>query len=147
MSSQVVETPLVSADMLTADRLTPDIAGLQPMESLKRRWPMWLGGLLTIAMIVGLARELLGAGLAGLTRSVPGDPWFYVAFALLYLSLPVGDFIIFRKLWGVPAGALAALIPEAVALRFDGSPGAVELSRRSAGFLAPWDGPAALVFT
>ncbi|MBA3877542.1 MAG: glutamate synthase subunit alpha [Anaerolinea sp.] len=48
--------------------------------------------------------------------------------------------------WSV-AGALAALIPEAAALRFDGSPGAVELSRRSAGFLAPWDGPAALVFT
>lgn len=115
MSSQVVETPLVSPDMLTADRLAPDIAGLQPMESLKRRWPMWLGGLLTIAMIVGLARELLGAGLAGLTRSVPGDPWFYVAFALLYLSLPVGDFIIFRKLWGVPAGALAALIKKRIA--------------------------------
>jgi len=48
--------------------------------------------------------------------------------------------------WSV-AAALAAMIPDAAAIRFDGSPGAVELSRRSAGFLAPWDGPAALVFT
>ena len=48
--------------------------------------------------------------------------------------------------WGV-AGALAALIPEAPALRADGNPGAIGLARRSAGFLAPWDGPAAIVFT
>ncbi|MCI0583158.1 MAG: glutamate synthase large subunit [Chloroflexi bacterium] len=48
--------------------------------------------------------------------------------------------------WSV-AGALAALIPEAAALRADGAPGALGLARRSAGFLAPWDGPAAIVFT
>jgi len=48
--------------------------------------------------------------------------------------------------WTV-AGALAALIPEAAALRPDGSPGSAALARRAAGFLAPWDGPAALVFT
>jgi glutamate synthase domain-containing protein 1 len=48
--------------------------------------------------------------------------------------------------WSV-AGALAALIPEAAALRADGAPGGIGLARRSAGFLAPWDGPAAIVFT
>jgi len=48
--------------------------------------------------------------------------------------------------WSV-AGALAALIPESAALRADGAPGALGLARRSAGFLAPWDGPAAIVFT
>ena len=48
--------------------------------------------------------------------------------------------------WSVGA-ALAALMPEAAALRTDGHPGAVVLAHRTAGFLAPWDGPAALVFT
>ncbi len=48
--------------------------------------------------------------------------------------------------WTV-AGALAALIPAAPALRAEGSATAVGMSRRSAGFLAPWDGPAAIVFT
>jgi glutamate synthase (ferredoxin) len=43
--------------------------------------------------------------------------------------------------------ALAALIPEVPALRVDPSPGIATLARRSAGFLTPWDGPAALVFT
>ncbi len=51
--------------------------------------------------------------------------------------------------WSV-AGALAALIPEAAALRADdpaGVAGVAGPARRSAGFLAPWDGPAAIVFT
>ncbi|HSO28887.1 MAG TPA: glutamate synthase large subunit [Candidatus Sulfomarinibacteraceae bacterium] len=48
--------------------------------------------------------------------------------------------------WSVGA-ALVALLPAAPALRADGSPGSVALARRTAGFLAPWDGPAALVFT
>ena len=48
--------------------------------------------------------------------------------------------------WDLP-GALAMLIPAAPALRAEASPGAAALARRTTGFLAPWDGPAALVFT
>ncbi|MFM9829375.1 MAG: hypothetical protein ACKVOB_11625 [Sphingomonas sp.] len=80
-----------------------------PERGTTGRWPMLLGGLLTVAMIVGIAGELLSSGLAGLTRSVPSDPLFYIAFALLYAALPVGDFIIFRKLWRIPASGLVAL--------------------------------------
>ena len=47
--------------------------------------------------------------------------------------------------WSLPA-ALLALIPEASALRTVGHPLAAAFARRTAGFLAPWDGPAALVF-
>ncbi len=42
--------------------------------------------------------------------------------------------------------ALLALVPEAAALRPLGHPLAGAFARRVAGFLAPWDGPAALVF-
>ncbi|MEO5918630.1 MAG: glutamate synthase large subunit [Candidatus Limnocylindrales bacterium] len=48
--------------------------------------------------------------------------------------------------WGI-AAAVASLMPEASALRAEGSMGAAGLVRRTSGFLAPWDGPAALVFT
>jgi glutamate synthase domain-containing protein 2/glutamate synthase domain-containing protein 1/glutamate synthase domain-containing protein 3 len=47
--------------------------------------------------------------------------------------------------WSLEA-ALLALIPEASALRPTGHPLAGAFARRTAGFLAPWDGPAALVF-
>ncbi len=47
--------------------------------------------------------------------------------------------------WTLEA-ALLALIPEASALRPMSHPLAGAFARRTAGFLAPWDGPAALVF-
>ena len=93
----------------------PDLAGLEPVKTLKRRWPMVLGAIVTIAMVAGLARELLGSGLAGLSRAVPHNPLFYLAFALLYLAPPVGDFVIFRRLWGIPLSGLVALLKKRIA--------------------------------
>ena len=81
----------------------------------ERRWPAVLGALLTVAMIVALGRELLGDGLAGLTRAVPRDPRFYLAFALLYLVPQGFDFLIFRRLWGVGRAGFAALTRKRIA--------------------------------
>ena len=47
--------------------------------------------------------------------------------------------------WSLEA-ALLALVPEAQALRRAPHPLVASFGRRTAGFLAPWDGPAALVF-
>ena len=93
----------------------PDLAGLEPVQTLKRRWPMVIGAIVTLAMIAGLGRELFGSGLAGLSRAVPHNPLFYIAFALLYLAPPVGDFIIFRSLLGMPLSGLAALLKKRIA--------------------------------
>ena len=93
----------------------PDLAGLEPVQTLKRRWPMVIGAIITFAMIFGLGRELFGSGLAGLSRAVPHDPLFYVAFALLYIAPPLGDFIIFRRLWGIPLSGLTALLKKRIA--------------------------------
>ncbi|MEG3163916.1 hypothetical protein U1701_04850 [Sphingomonas sp. PB2P19] len=92
-----------------------DIAGLEPLKTIRSRWPAIIGGVLTLAMIAGLARELFGQGLAGLSRSLPHDPRFYLCFAALYMSLPTGDYIIFRRLWGIPIGGLVALIKKRIA--------------------------------
>lgn len=79
------------------------------------RWPTVLGAVLTVAMVVGLGRELLQAGLSGLMNHVPTNPLYYLAFAGLYLASPLGDYAIFRHLWGVPRSALAALIRKRIA--------------------------------
>ena len=93
-----------------------DLAGLEPVQTIRRRWPMLLGGLLTCAMIVGLGNELLGSGLVGLRRAVPVSPAFYTCFALLYLSAPVADLAIFRYLWRIPwGGGFVALNKKRVA--------------------------------
>lgn len=98
-----------------AGAVAPDLAGLEPLETIKSRWPMVFGGLVTMAMIIGLARELLGSGLKGLQHAVPTSPLFYVAFIALYISAPLGDFIIFRRLWRIPLEGLAALMKKRIA--------------------------------
>ncbi|MEG8028151.1 MULTISPECIES: hypothetical protein [Sphingomonas] len=92
-----------------------DIVGLEPLKTFRSRWPAIIGAVLTLAMIAGLARELFAHGLAGLSRSVPSDPRFYLCFALLYMSPPTGDYVIFRRLWGIPVAGLVALIKKRIA--------------------------------
>lgn len=108
--------PLLSAyPVREADIPPADIAGLVPLRSVRRRWPTVLAALLTLAMVTGITYQLFGAGLNGLERSIPRDPRFFLCFAALYLSPPTGDYIIFRKLWHIPAAGFAALIKKRIA--------------------------------
>ncbi|URW74968.1 hypothetical protein M9980_10390 [Sphingomonas donggukensis] len=92
-----------------------EIDALEPVERIKRRWPQVLAGGLTLLMVAFLARELFGEGLEALSRTVPESPAFYVAFALLYMSPPTFDWIIFRRLWRIPGEGLIALMKKRVA--------------------------------
>jgi len=100
-----VNTSAVEASLGSA----PDLAGLEPVEKITRRWPMLLGGALTLLMIGALAHELFDSGLAGLSRRLPTSPFFYLAFALYYLGPPTFDYVIFKRLWNVPLAGMAAL--------------------------------------
>ena len=100
-----------AADPLTA----PALAGLEPLRSTDRRWPAVLGAVLTVAMIGWLVWNLFSRGWGALLASVPTDPLFYGCFALFYLALPTGDFLIFRRLWGIPAAGFVALLKKRIA--------------------------------
>src|SRR5690349_3582085 len=92
-----------------------DAASLAPVRGMGSRWPLILGALLTLLMIVALGRELYLSGLAGLSRSVPTNPLFYLAFALGYLAPPTFDYLIFRRLWRLPLAGMAALHKKRIA--------------------------------
>ena len=72
-----------------AIRAGPDLAGLEPLERFRPRWPRILGAALSGLMIVGLAWELFDHGWAGVELAAPDSPWFYLFFALAYLSPPL----------------------------------------------------------
>ena len=93
----------------------PPLAGLEPLKPAARRWPTLLAAGLTIGMLAGMTYELLDNGLDGLTAAVPTSPLFYIFFALFYMTLPIGDFTIFRRLWGIPASGLIALLKKRIA--------------------------------
>ncbi len=109
MNSKGREASVNTSAVETAIPVAPDLAGLEPVEKIKRRWPVLLGGALTLLMIIGLGRELFGSGLAGLSRAVPTNPLFYLVFAIYYLGPPTFDYVIFRRLWQIPLAGMAAL--------------------------------------
>ncbi|PKP91583.1 MAG: hypothetical protein CVT77_11690 [Alphaproteobacteria bacterium HGW-Alphaproteobacteria-16] len=101
MNTTIVTPPVIP--------VTPDLAGLEPIEKIRRRWPMLLGAAVSLLMVAGLGYELLDQGLAGLSRTAPNSWIFYIFFALFYLGPPTFDYIIFRKLWRIPLSGMVAL--------------------------------------
>lgn len=93
-----------------------DLAGLEPLVRIRTRWPMVLSVVISLAMVAGLARELLRFGLDGIAAAAPDNPLFYLLFLCVYLNNPLGDFVIFRGLWGIPVGGgLTALLKKRIA--------------------------------
>ena len=93
----------------------PALVGLEPLSSVRSRWPTLIAAGLTLAMVAGLARQLLHHGWDGLARSAPHSALFYLCFAAFYMTLPTGDWLIFRRLWGIPPSGLVALIKKRIA--------------------------------
>lgn len=93
----------------------PRLDALEPIRPRAARWPRVLATVMTGAMLAGLAHELFDDGLAGLTRTLPRGPGFYLLFLLSYFTLPAVDFLIFRRLWCVPVAAFGALNRKRVA--------------------------------
>lgn len=92
-----------------------DLAGLEPLRRIEKRWPLILGGLLSIATLAMVVYELLHSGLRGLSQIVPATPWFYVAFFFFYMIPPTFDYFIFRRLWHIPLSGMVALHKKRIA--------------------------------
>ncbi len=91
-----------------------DVAGPE-RAALPSRWAAIAAGLLMVAMVAGLARELFSSGLAGLGALVPESAVFYVALALFYLVAPACDYLIYRRLWRLPRVGFGALVRKRIA--------------------------------
>lgn len=91
------------------------IAPPEPSAEAAGPWSIVGGVLLTAAMVLGIVRAFYGGGLNGLAGVIPADPWFYVASIILYATLPLSDYIIFRHLWHIPPGGLIALVKKTIA--------------------------------
>jgi hypothetical protein len=105
-----ISTPILASPTSTA---AEDDSEQQPARRLSG-WTL-VAGALTLAMVVGLGRQLFSAGLSGLFQIVPQNPLFYATFLLVYLSPAAFDFVIFRRLWGIPAEGFVALMKKRIA--------------------------------
>lgn len=99
----------------TAPTPTPPLAALKPLTPIRSRWPALVSGLLSLALLAGLIRELLGGGLAALHEALPTNPLFYLVFLAIYAVQPLSDLVIFRRLWGLPLSGIVPILRKLVA--------------------------------
>jgi hypothetical protein len=70
--------------------------------------------LFSVLIGLGVVLELRGMDLRQIVGLVPRSPLFWSVFAVYYLSGPVSEWFIYRRLWELPAGCMTALLRKLV---------------------------------
>ncbi|MGU3390158.1 hypothetical protein [Sphingomonas sp. M1A8_2b] len=70
----------------------------------------WLAPLLSAAILIAALWQLRSLDVPGILRMVPMSPLFWAIFALGYLVTPFSEWVIYRRLWRLPAGGILALL-------------------------------------
>lgn len=112
---RVSDAMTVGAALDIAAEKPGNLSGLEPLDQVRRRWPILLSGVLSALLMGGLLYQLFHAGLRGLQGTLPQNPSFYLVFALSYFVLPVCDYVIFRRLWDLPLAGLVPLLKKCIA--------------------------------
>jgi hypothetical protein len=70
----------------------------------------WLGPVISLTIFGAVLFQLRHLQVASIVAMVPRNPLFWLVFAAYYLATPAMDFLIFRRLWGLPAAGFGALL-------------------------------------
>jgi hypothetical protein len=92
-------------------------AGAPELEALARnapRWRQWLGPLLSLGIVGAVLVKIGGVDFTHIAAMLPTSPLFWALFACAYMAQPASEWVIFRRLWGLPGGAILPLMRKQV---------------------------------
>lgn len=75
-----------------------------------RGWAWWLGAGISLAVLVAVLDQLRHVDFARVQAILPSSPTFWIVFFLAYFVGPAADWLIFRRLWKMPASGFVALL-------------------------------------
>ena len=76
----------------------------------ERGWSWWVGAAISVAVLFAALYQMRSLDFAQVRSIVPASPLFWLVFAASYLAAPLADFVIFRRLWRIPADGFLALL-------------------------------------
>lgn len=91
--------PVASAGIATA-----------PLAHSDRGWTWWAGAVFSVAILAAVLWQVRSVSITEMIALVPRTPGFWLAFLAAYFSAPLMDWLIFRRLWKIPAAGFAALL-------------------------------------
>ncbi len=74
----------------------------------------WVGPAISISILIAVLYQLRKLEWAHVWDIVPSSPLIWLVFAASYFTGPVADWIIFRKLWGIPFSGIIPLIKKLI---------------------------------
>ena len=70
----------------------------------------WIGPFISLGIFAAVLYQLRHLQIGAVAAMLPSSPLFWLAFAAYYLAAPAFDFLIFRRLWNLPAAGFGALM-------------------------------------
>jgi hypothetical protein len=77
-------------------------------------WQRWLATGVSLALLLAIAVRFRSFGFSEAIAVLPRTPAFWITFAAYYLALPASEWIIFNRLWKLPAFGIIPLIRKLV---------------------------------
>jgi hypothetical protein len=77
-------------------------------------WAAALSLVFSLLILAAVAHTMRHIDAARVLAMVPRSPLFWTVFAAFYLAQPASEWLIYRRLWRVPAGCFAALLRKLV---------------------------------
>lgn len=91
------------------------IVNLRAQDTLSwKRAAALLPAAFSILIAIGVVLELRGMDMGRVIAMVPRDAGFWMVFAISYLAGPASEWVIYRRLWGLPVEGFAALLRKLV---------------------------------
>lgn len=78
------------------------------------QWGSWAGALLAVGLSAAALLQLRGASAEAFAALKELSPAFWVVFLALYLTQPVADLVIFRRLWRLPFRGFGVMLRKVV---------------------------------
>lgn len=85
-----------------------------PLIQSGRNWTRWAGPLLSALILVVAVAQFRHLSPASLSALMPRAPLFWAIFGVNYLAGPFSEWVIFRRLWSIPAEGFVALLRKLV---------------------------------
>ena len=81
-----------------------------PLATAGEGWTRWLGPLISLALLAGVLREYSHFELRADSHLLGAGLMFWALFVLHYLSTPLWEWLIYRRLWRIPSAGIFALL-------------------------------------
>lgn len=85
-----------------------------PLIGKGRNWTKWAGPVISAGVLGAVLWQMQELDFAEVAALVPSSLSFWLAFTLCYLASPFCEWMIFRKLWRIPAAGFGALLKKKV---------------------------------